>query len=106
MDVVGRIRLYRKDFDNNTAYSTSITNKDIDGNIKRLYIAVQLPKGVSINDKIDIDIKKGFLTFFYDNKGIPRVKIVVMEFEELLDEPVDITNDIETMVNPDDELPF
>jgi hypothetical protein len=32
-----------------------------------------------------------------------------MDFEELLDEPeepVDITSDIETMVNPDDVLPF
>lgn len=110
MDITGKMRLYRKDFDNNTAYSTSITNKNIDGTIRRLYISVQLPKGISLNDKIDINVKRGFLTFYEDNKGYQKIKIVVMDFEELLDEPgeepIDITNDIDTMVNPDDVLPF
>lgn len=110
MDVSGKMRLYRKDFENNTAYSTSITNKDANGMTRRLYVSVQLPKGVTLSDKTDINCKRGFLSFFEDKKGYQKIKIIVMEFEELLDEPgeepVDITNDIETMVNPDDVLPF
>ena len=103
MDVSGKMRLYRKDFENNTAYSTSITNKDANGMIKRLYVSVQLPKGVTLSDKTDINCKRGFLSFFEDKKGYQKIKIIVMEFEEY-DTPADVTEEIMSMDS--DELPF
>lgn len=106
MDITGRVMIYRKDFENNIAYSTSIKNTTQDGAVKRLYISVQLPKGTILEDKTPIDVSKGFLTFYVDNKGYEKVKIVVMEFTT--EKPTDVTNDVYdgTMVASGDELPF
>ena len=69
-----------------------------------MYITVQLPKGVSLNDKTIIDVKKGFLSFYIDSKGYEKLKAVVMEFDEVDDVADDITEEIMSMDS--DELPF
>ena len=104
MNIIGKVKVSRKDFENGTAYSTNIVNKNIEGASKRMYITVQLPKGVSLNDKTIIDVKKGFLSFYIDSKGYEKLKAVVMEFDEVDDVADDITEEIMSMDS--DELPF
>lgn len=113
MDIVGKMIIMRKDFDKNTAYSTSLRNT-FDGTFKRMYIAVQLPKGHELNNFTEVNVKKGFLSFFIDTRGYEKVKAILMDYEitkeyETPDGvPTDVTNEVyeQTMVNPDDELPF
>lgn len=49
-----------------------------------MYLQVQLPKGVELENKTFINITKGFLTFYQTKEGLPKIKVVVMEY--ILDE--------------------
>ena len=78
MDVKGRTLIFKSDY----GYSTAISKKDQEGNYERMYLSVQLPKGVELENKTYIEITKGFLSFYEDRNGLPKVKVVVMEFQE------------------------
>jgi len=81
MDILGKTKIYRKDFDGKPAYSTSIGRKKQDGNYENMYIQVQLPKDVELQDKTDINITKGFISWYPTKEGLPKIKFVVMDFE-------------------------
>lgn len=78
MNITGRTLIFKSDY----GYSTAISKKDQEGNYERMYLSVQLPKGVELENKTYIEITKGFLSFYTDKNGLSKVKVVVMEFQE------------------------
>lgn len=82
MDILGKTKIYRKDFDGKPVYSTSIGRKKEDGKYENMYIQVQLPKDIELQDKTDINITKGFISWYSTKEGLPKIKFIVMEFED------------------------
>lgn len=62
-------------------YSTSISNKKEDGSYENMYITVNMPRGVEVENKTRIEITKGFLSFYKTKEGLPKLKIVVQKFK-------------------------
>ena len=78
LNINGKTIIYK----NTYGYSTAISNKKQDGTYERMYVSLQLPKGVELENKTYIEITKGFLSFYTDKNGLSKVKVVVMEFQE------------------------
>lgn len=91
-------------FTNDKGYSTTISNKKEDGTYENMFIAVNFRKGVSVDNKTKINITNGFLSFYKTKEGLPKPKIMIMDFEtigetsQVEDNPYQITSD--------DDLPF
>ena len=68
-------------FSSEKGYSTSISKKNQDGQYERMYLTVQLPKEDTVENKTQIDVKEGFLSFYKTKEGLPRLKLVVMKYE-------------------------
>lgn len=81
MNITGKTICYKNEF----GYSTAISNKKQDGTYERMYVSLQLPKGVEVENKTYIEITRGFLTYYKDKNGLPKIKIVAMEIKQ--DEP-------------------
>ena len=77
MNITGKTMIFKSEY----GYSTAISNKNQEGTYDKMYLQVQLPKGVELENKTMIDITKGFLTFYKTKEGLPKLKIVVMDFE-------------------------
>ena len=110
MNINGKCRVFRKDFDTRIAYTTGISNKKDDGTYDSMYVSLQLPKGTDILNNTEIDIKQGFISNYKDKDGNYRIKLVVMSFEVLSNTQDTIIDDgydasfisVEDM----DDLPF
>lgn len=85
MQVRGEILLFKNDF----GFSTSLSNKNMDGSYENMAISVQFRKGdmeaQRIPNKTKINIKNGFLTFYKSTNGMPKVKVVVLDYDVLGD---------------------
>lgn len=103
MNITGETLIFRNEF----GYSTSISRKNQDGEYEKMYLSVQLPKGVELENKTKINITKGFLSFYNDKNGLSKPKIVVMEYQtdEELQEREAIQNEQNYDINYG-ELPF
>lgn len=77
MNITGQTMIWKNDI----GYSTTISNKNKEGKWENMYIAVQLPKDVELENQTKINITKGFLSFFKSKEGMPKIKAVIMEFE-------------------------
>ena len=97
LNINGKTIIYK----NTYGYSTAISNKKQDGTYERMYVSLQLPKGVEVENKTYIEITKGFLTFFKDKNGLPKIKIVAMEIKQ--DEP---KQEVQSDFYDSDSLPF
>lgn len=75
MNISGKTIVFKSEY----GYSTAISNKKQDGTYDKMYLQLQLPKGVEVENKTFIEITKGFLSFYKDKNGIAKPKIVVME---------------------------
>lgn len=93
MDVTGKTRIFKNEYGGNTYYSTSISNKKADGTYDKMYLSVQFKKGMETEG--DIEITRGFLSFFKDKNGMCKVKIVIMEFTKAEGDYIDVDNDVE-----------
>lgn len=94
-------------FKNEYGYSTTINNKDINGNWDRMYISVQLPKGQELNNKTVVMVNKGFLSFYKDKTGLAKPKAVLQQYDIVGEEGTDTIPDVEIFPNNnDDDLPF
>lgn len=82
LKITGHATVYAKEIEGGMLYSTYISNKNIDGTYEKMYLTIQLPRGTKLEDKTEIDITNGFLTFYKDKNGLPKVKIVILEFVE------------------------
>ena len=77
MNITGKTMIFKGEY----GYSCTISNKNEEGNYDRMYIQVQLPKGIELENKTIIEIQKGFMTFYKTKEGLPKLKIVIMDFE-------------------------
>lgn len=104
MNITGEILIFRNEF----GFSTSISRKNQNGEYERMYISVQLPKGIELENKTKINITKGFLSFYKNKQGLSQVKIVVMEYktDEELQEREAIQNEQNYNYDFGNDLPF
>ena len=97
LNINGKTIIYK----NTYGYSTAISNKKQDGTYERMYVSLQLPKGVEVENKTYIEITKGFLAFFKDKNGLPKIKIVALEIKQ--DEP---KQEVQADFYDSESLPF
>ena len=107
MQITGLCRIFKKELNGKELYSTSISSKNQNGDWDKMYLSVQLPRNTLLENGTDINIKKGFLSFYKTNEGLPRIKIVIQEFQtkEEMEEREAIQNEQNYNIN-DDDLPF
>ena len=107
MNVLGNVRIFKKELNGKELYSTTISSKNQNGEWDKMYLSVQLPKNVILENGTDINITKGFLSFYKTNEGLPKIKIVIQEFQtkEEIEEREAIINEQNYNIN-DDDLPF
>lgn len=68
-------------FKSEYGYSTSISSKNMNGEYDKMYLSVQMPKDTVLENKTNIIITNGFLSFYKTKDGLTKPKIVVMEYE-------------------------
>lgn len=107
MNVLGDVRIFKKELNGKELYSTTISSKNQNGEWDRMYLSVQLPRNVVLENGTDINITKGFLSFYKTNEDLPRIKVVIQEFQtkEEMEEREAIINEQNYNIN-DDDLPF
>lgn len=111
MDVTGRTKIYRKDFNGRPSYSRAISSQEYKDGKKGDWITdfetVQFPKGADIPDRSIVELK-GFEAVYNSKNGAKR-KLVVTEYHvidpgreytEFQDEPSGVT------ALPEDDFPF
>lgn len=81
LNINGKVICYKNEF----GYSTAISNKKQDGTYERMYVSLQLPKGVEVENKTYIEITRGFLAFYKTKEGLSKIKIVVLDFNYIND---------------------
>lgn len=102
INISGEIKIFKNEY----GYSTTVSNKDINGNWDRMYITVQLPKGQELDSGTVILITKGFLTFYKDKSGFGKPKAVIQEFMVIGQEEQPTSVDINELNAYGDDLPF
>lgn len=108
MNITGLCRIFKKELNGKELYSTTISSKNQNGDWDKMYLSVQLPKNVVLENGTDINITKGFLSFYKTNEGLPKIKIVIQEFitKEEMEEREAIANEEFYQDNQDLDLPF
>lgn len=96
MQISGKTKIYKGKY----GYSCSISNKNQDGSYSNMFMQIQLPKGIEIEDKSTIEIIRGFISFYENKDGNKIPKIVAMEIKQ--DEP----KQKENYFTPESDLPF
>ena len=81
MNITGKTKIYKGKY----GYSCSISNKKQDGSYSNMFMQLQLPKGIELEDKSTIEIIRGFISFYENKDGNKIPKIVAMEIKQ--DEP-------------------
>ena len=78
MNITGKTKIYKGKY----GYSCSISNKNQDGSYSNMFMQIQLPKGIEIEDKSIIEITRGFISFYENKDGNKIPKIVAMEIKQ------------------------
>ena len=79
MDIRGKTRIFKND---KGFYSTSVSRKKEDGTYKNMYMSVNFKKGIEVENNTEIDVKKGFISFYEKDERLIPV-LVVTEFETI-----------------------
>ena len=107
MDITGIMRIYRSEYEGRATYSTTVSKKDQFNNYENLYLSVQLPKDVRLENNSKINVTKGFLSFYKTKQGFSKVKVVVQEFEPIpTEEQIESAGYEETPNYYGNDLPF
>lgn len=72
--------IFRKDYEDRTLYTTSISKKKQDGTYEKAYIPVQFKKGVELENQTNIYIKNAWITFYKNKENKPVFYIFINEF--------------------------
>ena len=93
MQIIGKTRVFRKEFSDNIAYSTSVSNKNREGEWERVYVSMVFIKDKhrydpEIADNTTIDIKGGALSLS-KSKGENKISYLVFEFDTVDENPQD-----------------
>lgn len=100
MDISGKTKIYRKDFDGKPTYSRRISSQEYKdgqkGDWVTVYEMVQFPKGTVIEDRSIVEIK-GFEAT-YKSKDGNKKKTVVQEYK--------VIDGAEHTALTDDDIPF
>lgn len=101
MKLVDKLMVYKGQY----GFSTLLKNNE-----DKLYVQVGFRKGFEpTQEKVMINIKDGFLSFYKDKNGLAKTKIVVLEYEEFEQRQ---ENNLNNLYEPpmlddlEDELPF
>lgn len=85
MDIRGKTKIYRKDFNGRQSYSRAISSQEYKDGQKGDWItdfeAVQFPRGTDIPDRSIVEIS-GFEAVYNSKNGVKR-KLVVSEYSVL-----------------------
>lgn len=81
MNVLGNVRIFKKELNGKELYSTSISSKNQNGDWDKMYLSVQLPKNTVLENGTAINITKGFLSFYKNKDGLAMSKVVIQEFQ-------------------------
>lgn len=93
MKLSERLYVYKGQF----GYSTLLKNNE-----DKMYVSVQFRKGQEpVNERAQIDIKDGFVSFYKDKNGLAKIKFVIMDYTEVIDQQNDYVPPMD-----DSELPF
>lgn len=84
------VAIFRFESGENVYYKMGLSNKDKDGNYINGYIPVQFRRGIELENKTKIYLKKAWLTFYLKKENIDGVDknitvpyIFVSEFEKV-----------------------
>lgn len=99
MNIIGKTKVFKNEREGKVYYTTSIANKNKDGKYEYMTVDIQLPRGTELENKTDIDITNGFLSFYKNKNGFAKIKYVVMDF--VVPQP-----EVVTMEDFDSDLPF
>lgn len=97
MNITGKTMIFKSEY----GYSTAISNKNQEGQYDKMYLTVQLPKGAELENKTMIDVTKGFISFYKTKEGLPKLKLVIQEWEYIGD-----TTQQNDFIGTSDDLPF
>ena len=107
MNVNGKTKIFRKDFDGMPAYSRAISSQEYKDGKKgkwiRVYESVQFPKGTQIDDGCMVNITKAFEGTYETRSGEARRKLIVQEYE-IIEEKSSIAEGFTSLAN--DDIPF
>ena len=87
LNITGEVLIFKNDY----GYSLALSHKKQDETWEKMYITAQLPKEHELENKTAIIINKGFLSFYNDKNGLPKLKAVIQEYMVIGQEP---TNDL------------
>lgn len=108
MDVRGKTKIYRKDFNGRPSYSRAISSQEYKDGQKGDWItdfeAVQFPKGTDIPDRSIVEIS-GFEAVYNSKNGVKR-KLVVTEYAVLDSSDTRTIEDSRFTALSEDEVPF
>ena len=100
----GKTRVFRKDFETRSSYSTTISRKNQQGEYENAYINLQFKKGVYLNNKTDIEVESAWLKFYMSGDK-PVFYIFVNEFS-LIDESQVVRSDGFMALEESETTPF
>ena len=78
MQISGKTKIFKGKY----GYSCSISNKNQDGSYSNMFMQLQLPKGIELEDKSIIEITKGFISFYSTKDGNKIPKVVALEIKQ------------------------
>lgn len=106
MNIKGKTKIFRKEFNGRPAYSRSIASQEYKDGHKgdwiRTYEAVQIPKGTDIPDGSIVELE-GFEAVYKTKDGSVKRKLVVQKFNIIGDNHADVDSYGEVM---DEDMPF
>jgi len=107
MNITGeKIKIYTKEFNGKMYYRARLSKKNQKGEYENAYIDVKLPKDMALQDKSEIEITKGFLSFYKNKEGKDVFYIVIQEIKQKQDEVTVVENVTTQDLDEGMELPF
>ena len=83
VEVSGEGMIFRKEFDDRVAYTTTLSKKNKEGTWENAFISIQFKKDVFVHNKTKITLDNAWLTFYMSKDNKPVFYIFCNEFTEV-----------------------